>query len=127
MPPQPFILKMLLGRAAYASWGHGAGGTDPGLDPPALRIKLFERLGGAHEGHFSLVEEAMTFGLTGMNGFAAMAFAATVDITGSLQVSGLPLSWRPRDARLEPSRQAPPFASLEGERRGGSMAPFRKR
>lgn len=89
---------MLPGRAAYASWGYGAGGTDPGW--AALRIKLFERLGGAHEGHFSLVEEAMTFGLTGMNGFAAMAFAATVDITGSLQVSGLPLSWRPRDARF---------------------------
>ena len=139
MPPQPLVLKMLPSRAAYASWGYGAGGADPGWDPPALRIGLFERLGGAHEGHFSLAEEAMTFSLTGMNGFAAMAFATTVDITGSPQASGLPSrgvrgmrasafaaagwpnatpSWEPSPkARLERSRQAPPLPVLRGTSR----------
>ena len=100
MPPQPFVLKMLPGGATHASWGYGARRADPRWDPPTLRIGLFERLGGADEGHFSLAEEAMTFSLKGMNGFAATAFATTVDITGRPQASGLALSWRPRQARF---------------------------
>ena len=93
MPPGPIRvpLEMNGGQMAH-SWADTGRST--------LQVGLFERLRGAHKGHFALVEDAMTIRFLGRRGLEATAYATTADLAGRPQASGITLSVPLNDAPL---------------------------
>ena len=85
MPPGPIRVPLQMKRSQMAyTW------ADTGRSP--LQIGLFERLRGAHKGHFSLVEDAMTIRFLGRRGLEATGYATPFDLAGKPQASGITLS-----------------------------------
>ena len=93
MPPGPIRVPLQVNGSQMAySWADTGRST--------WELGLFERLRGAHKGHFSLVEDAMTVRFFGRRGVEATAYATTADLAGRPQASGVALSWWAGNAPL---------------------------
>ena len=93
MPPGPIRVPLQLNGSQMAyTWADTGRST--------WELGLFERLRGAHKGHFSLVEDAMTVRFFGRRGVEATAYATTADLAGRPQASGVALSWWAGNAPL---------------------------
>ena len=85
MPPQPIRVPLQMNRNQMAYTRADTGRS-------TWELGLFERLRGAHKGHFSLVEDAMTVRFMGHRGLEATAYATAADRAGRPQASGITLS-----------------------------------